>query len=1259
MTGFVERSAEHIAANPELYAEKFQKYGIKDSNGNEINVTAEELTKGLDKSGNKKAYIKSLRKAITSDTALAKVAIAEATGNLIMDTRKMADSALQGEKIASRADFNYLVENASQEEISALTEVFGVEDWGKITVDEFNAKMTELNENGTLKNAAEQMQRVKLAKESEATVQAKALPHRLSPKLSDGVHHYTSEKGANVALFKEGDTYHVYDYSTGNISKPMTMQDVNKALKSHYTSSDSKTAAAMPLTEATADLSSETKTAADSTNVESAAEEINYLVRDNSPNEFNPEGKSLKGQLEEALDNSKSKEQRYVYVGKFTQEFVNKLKEHIDIKMHPVVMNYRDAYLSMESKENGKYQGNNINYHNLGIDGLESAINSFGDPEYVILSTKNNKIELILEGSDYKGRQLFSVVEINTKTLNNNKFMDAHVVTTVYGHRGIHNRIIAAKNENRLIYNKNESAQGITPVQYQRNINANSLSGDNTITTNSIPDSSKKINSFEKNSSEKVSSYENLKAQNAEIAKFAEENIKDYKKLNDVNRRAVRAVIRQGRAYGLSDADIITVASVSAHSGAKIKFSKADCKRTNKKGETFYVDGFYDGDTDTITVNPEKTRSTDRLILHELLHDIVSHLGGSKKGFKIYKKLVKQAFDGMTEDEQIDVINKYGIEMGETRASVLTEEILSHYGEAFANKSFFEAMMKERQTLGKRILNFFKSAITDYQGDERLSRSARKFHKAFKKLFDEYSGVNQNTNAYDSNLRLSEGEKRNALAVDNYSEEEYNLSQENNSKNGENKNEQDYQNTGVLERGTLSAVGGSRNNVRNQSDGTGKFNAGVEIPSKARKINAERLLHTGISSGYLGKRTISTRYNYKRLTESILRGWEGKLADTDANGRQLSQDIKDRFKNTVFKNENGELLSIYHWTPNSFDVFAYGDIGFHFGTYNAALDRRKGKPESQIGLDIVKEVYLNITNPIFLEDLSEWDAVEISYQLWEKDLISLNEKNRLQHTKGANYGRYEDEASIAIRKVLERLGYDGIIYQNTVEDKGTLSVMALYPEQIYTVAEESLSNKRYALSADFDIAKGSISEEATKKAQSTLKELKSRLKSTPSAILATQIQFTNQQAGIEAAGKALGVKEIEAEVQAVRASRNQAQEMLAGQQWSIMGDKYVKEGDGFYKIIEPIQANGEEYYEDFQQFLFHRHNIDRMSLEERSIAKNNAKKAELAKLQARLKELQAELFEVNVNLKVLNKKRNETRFVAFFVLFVFLIFFEL
>jgi hypothetical protein len=122
------------------------------------------------------------------------------------------------------------------------------------------------------------------------------------------------------------------------------------------------------------------------------------------------------------------------------------------------------------------------------------------------------------------------------------------------------------------------------------------------------------------------------------------------------------------------------------------------------------------------------------------------------------------------------------------------------------------------------------------------------------------------------------------FALTDYTEKQYNKNKENNAKGVT--NEQNYKDSGILERGTLSAVGGNGNNVRNKSYGAGKFNAGLEISSKKWEINAERLLHTGISSGYLEQRTISTRYNYKRLTESILRGWEGKLADTDANGRK-------------------------------------------------------------------------------------------------------------------------------------------------------------------------------------------------------------------------------------------------------------------------------------------------------------------------------------------------------------------------------------
>ena len=203
--------------------------------------------------------------------------------------------------------------------------------------------------------------------------------------------------------------------------------------------------------------------------------DIHFCERSDLPSKFNPDGLTLREQLEQAFDESQSKERRYVYVGEFTQSFINKLKEHITIKKLPIVMNYRDAYLSMESKENGKYQGEGINYHNLGVPGLEAALKSFDNPEYVLLSEKEGKIELILEGRDYKKRKLFSIVEVNTNAQHNKEFLPAHIVNSVYGNRGIENRIANAEAEGRIIYNKKEeSAQGMPQVQYERDINANS-----------------------------------------------------------------------------------------------------------------------------------------------------------------------------------------------------------------------------------------------------------------------------------------------------------------------------------------------------------------------------------------------------------------------------------------------------------------------------------------------------------------------------------------------------------------------------------------------------------------------------------------------------------------------------------------------------------------------------------------------------------------------------------------------------------------
>lgn len=203
---------------------------------------------------------------------------------------------------------------------------------------------------------------------------------------------------------------------------------------------------------------------------------IVYCFRENTPNVFNPKGVSLNEQLEDAYETSDSFDQRYVYVGIFSKDFAELLKKNnINLHNYPIAMNYRDAYLSMRSKETGKYHGEGINYHNLGIDGLRGALESLKNPQHIMKSKKDGKIELALQNVDKKGNNILSIIVVNTVTLNGNKMLNAHIVTSVYGKRNIENYISKARNEGRIIEpNKEEFSQGTPQVQYEGSINENS-----------------------------------------------------------------------------------------------------------------------------------------------------------------------------------------------------------------------------------------------------------------------------------------------------------------------------------------------------------------------------------------------------------------------------------------------------------------------------------------------------------------------------------------------------------------------------------------------------------------------------------------------------------------------------------------------------------------------------------------------------------------------------------------------------------------
>ncbi len=256
-----------------------------------------------------------------------------------------------------------------------------------------------------------------------------------------------------------------------------------------------------------------------------------------------------------------------------------------------------------------------------------------------------------------------------------------------------------------------------------------------------------------------------LRQQTAEIDTYARENIADYQKLNSANQSMVRAVIRQGRAAGIAEADVLSYARVSAHTGLNITYNKDLCivGKNTETGENVYSDGYYDPNNNRIVVNPETKRTHEALLLHELDHAIRKTPDGGT--------IIEQGVKNMTKEEKEAIINRYR-NAGRGSSIELIEEINAHYAEGMlTNKNLLEKLCETKPTLKEKILNFFKKSKSTYSEDVKLSKEAQSLYKRYKKLFDEFSARNQGNNAAEISA-VNNASEAYALAKDG--ENDYN-----------------------------------------------------------------------------------------------------------------------------------------------------------------------------------------------------------------------------------------------------------------------------------------------------------------------------------------------------------------------------------------------------------------------------------------------------------------------------------------------------
>lgn len=198
---------------------------------------------------------------------------------------------------------------------------------------------------------------------------------------------------------------------------------------------------------------------------------------------------------------------------------------------------------------------------------------------------------------------------------------------------------------------------------------------------------------------------------------------------------------------------------------------------------------------------------------------------------------------------------------------------------------------------------------------------------------------------------------------------------------------------------------------------------------------------------------------------------------------------------------------LYHSTPKTFDAFDLGrsELGIHLGTKEAANDMNRAS-KSDVPMTVMTEgpdgtvydgdlvppvrqgtnimpVYARITNPLRVPDLGDFsDPLE-----WENVARKLDVPNKLKYDiffLASRYGKAMRDVNLSgktwermsrtfqkkLRTLLEKAGYDGLVYTNEKEGVGSDSFVVFNPNAV----KSAIGNIGLTGQGGFDISTPNI-----------------------------------------------------------------------------------------------------------------------------------------------------------------------------------------
>ena len=479
-----------------------------------------------------------------------------------------------------------------------------------------------------------------------------------------------------------------------------------------------------------------------------------------------------------------------------------------------------------------------------------------------------------------------------------------------------------------------------------------------------------------------------------------------------------------GMLAGAREADIESAERISQAMGRNVEFFREEARQAGT------VNGFYDANTGTIYINSQSQNPVAQIIAHELTHSV--ELAESYQELKTVA-LEQLERDGVNLEERrqqvLDLYQRNGKVLAGNEE--IDSELVAQFVETklLTDEATIMELTRTNRPLMERVLNWINRTLQQLGLKKTTERDT----------------LERAREIYAKALRETQMQQEAAV-------------------------------TEVQETGTREVVRNAEQLEQQETMDQEQLER-KELEQEYR--NVIQMIRKSLESGSITEEEFDAAFD--AILEDASRDGVDLLNDqvkysvsetTDSQGRELSPEQVEFFRDSKVRDEDGRLKVMYHGTPyGGFTVFREGtyftdnpQYAEVYHTPSASSIRGRYDP---VTLPMTYAVYLNIKKPF---DTRNEDAREIFYREYYRQYGMGTD---LQESGLPDWLDAED-----LREFLEEneYDYDGLIvdeggtggYDEEVRKRG-LAYIAFRPDQIKQVANRNPSKNpdiRYSISED-------------------------------------------------------------------------------------------------------------------------------------------------------------------------------------------------